>query len=546
MYTGTKIALGMAAVTAIMAPAPAYAYAQPLWLGVNQAYYLSTNSAITRVAVGNPKIADVQELGKFAINIVAIKQGTTTINVWTANGMRQDFTVSVNNEDKGLAAAIEQAINLPGVTVQMVNNRVLLRGTVNNQYEKDLAFKVACLYVGEDPTKTKKDELKLGEHSDSDKVKTSVRTEEQVDSSARVINLLDMENPDQINMEALVIEINSDAAKKLGITYSSDVTGGNNGNASVQTSVTATGVKGDIDSSGNFTNGSADSVKYTSSSTPTGFNNRASSGDVGLFWAGESYGPQRSKGSHWYTRNWLYTHFSKINAQLRLLVQQGKARIVSRPNITTMSGKSAGILVGGEIPYPVVSASSNNITVEYKPYGISLNLINPIVDRQGNIQAKINAEVSRLDWSNSVMANGYSMPGLSTRSAQTTVTIPSGMTMAIGGLLNSEDSKIVQKVPLLGDIPILGELFKYHNDSRQKSEIMILLTPRVVNERTEVKMSDKMADYFNDNRREVRDMQSVDVNGPIPEKPDKKKKTAVQDETSPLDNIMPVGASQGN
>jgi pilus assembly protein CpaC len=151
-----------------------------------------------------------------------------------------------------------------------------------------------------------------------------------------------------------------------------------------------------------------------------------------------------------------------------------------------------------------------------------------------------------LDWTNSVSANGYNMPGLSTRSAQTVVNIPSGMTMAIGGLLNSEDSKIVQKVPLLGDIPILGELFKYHNDSRQKSEIMILLTPRVVNERTEVKMSDKMADYFNDSRREVRDMQSVDVNGPIPEKPDKKKKAAVQDETSPLDNIMPVSGSQGN
>ena len=211
-----------------------------------------------------------------------------------------------------------------------------------------------------------------------------------------------------------------------------------------------------------------------------------------------------------------------------------------------MSGKSAGILVGGQIPYPVASSSSNNITVEYKPYGISLNLINPTVDKQGNITAKINAEVSRLDWTNSVSANGYNMPGLSTRSAQTVVNIPSGMTMAIGGLLNSEDSKIVQKVPLLGDIPILGELFKYHNDSRQKSEIMILLTPRVVNERTEVKMSDKMADYFNDNRREMRDMQSVDVNGPIPEKLDKKKKAAVQDETSPLDKIMPVGASQGN
>jgi pilus assembly protein CpaC len=116
------------------------------------------------------------------------------------------------------------------------------------------------------------------------------------------------------------------------------------------------------------------------------------------------------------------------------------------------------------------------------------------------------------------------------------------MTMAIGGLLNSEDSKTIQKMPLLGDIPILGELFKYHNNSRQKSEIMILLTPRVVNERTEVKMSTKMAETFNDSRREVRDMQSVDVNGPIPEKT--QKKAAVQEEVSTLDNIMPVSGSE--
>ena len=496
MNTGTKIALGMAAITAITAPAPAYAYAQPMWLGINQSYYLSTNSAITKVAVGNPQIADVQELSDFAINIVAVKQGTTTINVWTADGMRQDFTVSVNNEDTGMAAAIEQAIRLPGVRVQMVGGRVLLRGTVRNQYEKDLAFKVACLYVGEDPTETKSNTVKLG-NSGSSAVKTTVTTEEQKDSSARVINLLDMENPDQINMEALVIEINSDDAKKLGITYSSPTTDGSTG---------------------------------------------ITMNEPGTFYAGETYGAQRDKGSHWYSRNWLFTHFSQINAQLRLLIEQGKARVVSRPNITTMSGKSAGILVGGQIPYPVASSSSNNITVEYKPYGISLNLINPTVDRQGNVQAKINAEVSRLDWSNSVSANGYNMPGLSTRSAQTEVTIPSGMTMAIGGLLNSEDSKSIQKLPLLGDIPILGELFKYHNDSRQKSEIMILLTPRVVNERTEVKMSTKMAETFNDSRREVRNMQSVDVNGPIPEK--QQKKAAVQEEVSTLDNIMPVSGSE--
>lgn len=471
-----------------MAPAPAYAYMQPIWLGVNQSYYLSTQRPISKVAVANPKIADVKVLGSNALNIVAFGQGTTTVNVWTADGMRQDFSVSVSKEDKGLAATIERAINLPGVTVQMVENRVLLRGQVKNQYEKDLAFKIACLYVGDNPTSTKQDKLKLGSNSNSDKdFKSEVSTEEQIDSSARVINLLAMENPDQINMEALVIEINSDAAKKLGVTYASPAM-------------------------------SADG-------------NGVTLGDAGAFYGGESFGVQRDKGSHWYSKNWLFTHFSQINAQLRLLVEQGKARVVSRPNITTMSGKSAGILVGGQIPYPSSSSSSNNISVEYKPYGISLNIVNPTVDQQGNIQAKLHAEVSRLDWSNGVTANGYKMPGLSTRSAQTVVTIPSGMTMAIGGLLNSEDTKTITKLPLLGDIPVLGELFKYHNDSRQKSEIMILLTPRVVNERTPVKMSGKMEETFRDSLREYKNMKNLNLN-------DK------EESASSLDDIMPVKGNQ--
>lgn len=507
MDTGTKFVWGLTAVAAIMAPAPAYA-AQPLWLGVNQSYYVGGSSPITKAVVGNPKIADIQDLGPNALNIVAMGKGTTTVNVWTANGMRQDFTVNVK-EDEGssLAYAVEQAINLPNVTVQAVGNRVLLRGTVRNQYEKDLAFKIACLYVGDDPTQTKQDILKLGNSGGgASGVKTEVTTEEQIDSSARVINLLDMENPDQINMEALVIEINSDAAKKLGVTYASEV----------QNNTSGTGV---------------------------------TLGDTGLFYGGESFGVQRDAGSHWYNRNWLFTHFSKVNAQLRLLVEQGKARVVSRPNITTMSGKSAGILVGGQIPYPSVSGSNSNVTVEYKPYGISLNIVNPTVDRQGNIVAKLNAEVSRLDWSNSVLANGYRMPGLSTRSAQTVVTIPTGMTMAIGGLLNSEDTKTISKLPVLGDIPVLGELFKYHNTSRQKSEIMVLITPRVVNEHDKVKMSEKMEETFQDSRREYQAMKEVDPNGAIPPKPGRKKKAAplAQDaETSPLDVIIPVDGGQGN
>lgn len=470
------LAIGMAAaVSVLMAPAPAYAYVLPIWLGVNQSYYLEMGSSISRVAVANPKIADVKVLGTDAINIVGFAPGTTTLNVWTKNGARQEYSITVSKEDKGLAAIIQKAIGLPHVEVTMVGDRVLLKGRVKNQYERDLAFKIASLYVGDDAAGgTKKTVRKI--QDSAAKQTTDLEGEEDIDTSARVVNLLEMMNPDQINIEAMVIEINSSDAKQLGMEYSS-----------------AAKVTKDADSG-------------WSSVTPS------SSGE---YYIGETYGQQREAGNNWYNRNWFYTHFSQINAQVHALISEGKARVISRPNITTMSGKTANILVGGEIPVPM--KENDSVHVEYKPYGIQLNLVRPMADSDGNITADVQAVVSRLDWSNAVTVNGFSMPGLVTRQASTMVNIPTGMTMAIGGLLNSEDSRAVSKVPLLGDIPLLGNLFKYHNKSRQKSEIMIFITPRVVNEQDTAKMSKDMKDAYDDSRREVRSMESVDVNGPIPE-----------------------------
>lgn len=471
----TAFTLGLTTVTAAaIAPAPAYAYVQPIWLGVNQSYYMNTGSAITRVAVANPEIADVKILGASALNVVAFKPGTTTLNIWTQNGMRQEYSVTVSKEDKGLASIIQKAIDLPHVEVTMVGDRVLLKGRVKNQYERELAFKIASLYVGDDAVANKKQVKKKMQNGVAGQG-TDIDGEEDVDTSAKVVNLLEMINPDQINIEAMVLEINSNDAAQLGMEYSSPT------NVSKE-----------------------DSSNWL----------KVTDGTTGEFYAGETYGAQRSKGSHWYTRNWLYTHFSQINARIHALISDGRARIISRPNITTMSGKTAGILVGGQIPVPV--KSDNNVSVEYKPYGIQLNLIRPTVDNDGNITSDVQAVVSRLDWANAVTVNGFNMPGLITRQANTMVNIPTGMTMAIGGLLDSTDSKSVSKVPLLGNIPILGELFKYHNDSNQKSEIMILITPRVVNEQTRVAMSQKMKKAFNDSRREVQKMEPVDVNGTIP------------------------------
>lgn len=472
------------AAAAILSPAPAYAQFTPLSIDLNQSYYLNTGRSITRVAIANPKIADVSLLDGTSLNVIGISPGTTTLNVWASNGYRYEYRITVSNQDSGLAKIIEDAIGLPDVRVQMIGGKVLLRGTVKNQYERDLAYKIAKLYAvtgGNSSSSTPMPSKSQGSQGSSSvaslqslgsSLGSSADSRGDIDDS--VVNMLEMTNPDQINIEAMFVEITATDAKSLGLSYTSrDMTNVDPPNVHLNT--------------------------------------------AGTFYAGETYGKQRNGGSQWYNRNWLFTHFSQINAEIHALIQNGKARVVSRPNVTTMSGKDAKILIGGEIPYES-SNGFGSTTTEYKEYGIGLDLRAPTVDRDGNITTELETQVSRLDWDNAVTKDGYKMPGIATRSAYTTVNIPSGMTMVIGGLLNSDDANTIQKVPLLGNIPILGELFKYHNKLRQKTEIVVLITPRVVSEETPARMSPDMEDAYNDSRREVRDMKQVDVNGDIPEK----------------------------
>ena len=141
------VALG-AAVIAAVSQAPAYAYVQPIYLEMNQSYYLQQGSVIKRVAVTNPEIADVAVVDKRALNVIGKKTGSTSLTVWTADGMRQDFRICVSGVDSGLAEIIRKAIGLPKVKVEVVGGKVLLTGTVQNQREKTLAYRVASLYAG--------------------------------------------------------------------------------------------------------------------------------------------------------------------------------------------------------------------------------------------------------------------------------------------------------------------------------------------------------------------------------------------------------------
>lgn len=166
-----------------------------------------------------------------------------------------------------------------------------------------------------------------------------------------------------------------------------------------------------------------------------------------------------------------------LNAQLDLLEQQGQTTVLASPQLSTRNGSQAQFLAGGEYPYVV--STTNGPSVLFRPYGVRLN-ITPQVDRHGTIRADVYTELSQIDPSVSTIAG----PGLLTRSTQATFNVRSGETVVLSGLIQRESSQAVDKVPLLGDIPILGALFRSKRFQNRETELVIFLTPTVVDSRT--------------------------------------------------------------
>ena len=139
-------------------------------------------------------------------------------------------------------------------------------------------------------------------------------------------------------------------------------------------------------------------------------------------------------------------------------------------------------MIGGELPIPM-SMKDNQISVEWREYGIKLN-IEPTVDNKDNINSKVMAEVSSIDQSSAltVTTGGVNVPALKSRKVETVLQLKSGNTMAVGGLIMSDESKSINKFPILGDIPIIGQFFRNTSKSKERKEIVILLTPILVSD----------------------------------------------------------------
>lgn len=167
-----------------------------------------------------------------------------------------------------------------------------------------------------------------------------------------------------------------------------------------------------------------------------------------------------------------------IMSSLDLAEADGLVTTLAEPNLTALSGETASFLAGGEFPIPV-SQSLGTVSIEYKQFGVSL-AFTPIVLADGRISMRVRPEVSELSSEGSIRLNGFDVPALTTRRAETTVELGSGQSFMLAGLLKNSNTNSIDKAPFLGDLPVLGALFRSTSFRRQETELVIIVTPYLV------------------------------------------------------------------
>lgn len=167
-----------------------------------------------------------------------------------------------------------------------------------------------------------------------------------------------------------------------------------------------------------------------------------------------------------------------LNAIVDALEDEGLVQVLAEPNLTALSGETASFLAGGEFPI-LVPDSDGRVTIEFKKFGVSL-AFTPTLIGDGRVNLHVRPEVSQTSGSNAVVLNGFEVPSLVTRRAETTVELGSGQSFAIAGLLQNNVTHDISKFPGLGDVPVLGTLFKSDRFQREESELVIIVTPYVV------------------------------------------------------------------
>lgn len=410
------------------------AIAKVMTLEINDAEVLQFEDSVSEIFIANPDIADVQLTNPHSAYVYAKAPGTTKLFALNAKGVQILKTqISVIYNISQLKEMIEPFDPYGLVEVRSIPGAIILEGQVDSPKTAEEIREIAVKFAA----------------SGADKSAKSGKSE----PDQNIINRLSVKSPVQVNLRVKIAEVARSVLNNFGINWQAAFA--NIGKFNFATITGRNPITGGDPLISPLTNTTNVLSMVPTAETIQGINTSLDS--VGA--------------------NFTNSHVN-INAVLDLLSQEGLVTILAEPNLTAISGETASFLAGGEFPYPVPQ-QLGNITVDFKQYGVSLSFTPTVLDGR-MVTMRVRPEVSELDPNNGVRINGDFVPGILTRWAETTVELASGQTFVIAGLLNGSSRSNISSLPLLGDLPILGPLFRSNQFIRGDSELVILITPYLV------------------------------------------------------------------
>ena len=411
-------------------------------LSIGRGELFNLTSDVSDVWTSNAQVADVYVSSSRQIQIFGKSAGVATIYAKNKAGQVVYSTnVRVGENLNSLDRMLRLAMPDASIVATTMNGLVLLTGTVAAPEDSAEAERLVKAFVG---------------------------------GNTEIVSRLRTATPLQVNLQVKIAEVSRSLSKQIGANLlTRDTTGGFQFNVAQGrnfTSITNFDTSKFIQLDASSQLGLPAGTIQLPWSPQTGFilpggtsadfkNLALGAGVTSLGFLGKLFGVD-------------------VASAIDLSEKNGLVTMLAEPNLTAMSGETASFLAGGEFPIPI-SQTLGQVTIEYKQYGVSL-AFTPTVLADGRISMRVRPEVSQLSTEGAVTLNGFTVPSITTRRTETTVELGSGQSFMIGGLLQNNNSNSIDKAPGLGDVPVLGALFRSNGYRRAQTELMIIVTPYLV------------------------------------------------------------------
>jgi pilus assembly protein CpaC len=434
-------------------------HAGQLAVAVHQSQVLRVDRPFAQALVGDDKIADVLPLTNQSLYVLGKRAGTTSLTVYDRNrNLLAVMDVVVGPDIVTLKRQLSELVPGEKIDVRLSNGAIVLTGVVSNGVAAQRAVQIAETYASGDAEGGGGGGASASPNSTGIQVSIDTGGSQGGGAGAeaagrgKVINLLSVGSTQQVMLEVRFSEMRRGAARQLGFNHAF------------------------LSNSGDFQGGIGSNAPSTALLT-----NQNGVPTINLQGILESFGIVGA--------SYRFAGLNILSA-MDALERNGVVTTLAEPTLIALSGETASFLAGGEFPIPVLQAfgggagTGNNgggsgITIEFKPFGVGL-AFTPTVLADGVISLVVAPEVSSIDPAASITVNGLTIPGLSVRRAKTTIELHDGQSFAMAGLLRRDFSSTVRRFPVLGSIPVIGTLFRSTGFQNDDTELVIIVTPRLV------------------------------------------------------------------